>query len=166
MTDELVSARFGDIIGVYRGPTKHYGIYISDRSVVHYAPYIDQFDQYHYIRKTTLDRFLHGKASYFICIFPQIGTINRISTQNIPLPAWLTRLKLWELFQQNPNYRIYTPHQTVQRALSKVGEREYSPSIGNCENFVVWCKTGITETSQVKYLLDLLPNIPAVLSVN
>lgn len=166
MADELVSARFGDIIGVYRGPTKHYGVYINHHSVVHYAPYIDQFDQYHYIRKTTLDRFLHGKASYFICIFPKTMKIKSIDTPTPPLTPWLTILKLWGLFQQNPNYKIYTPHQTVQRALSKVGERNFSPSICNCENFVVWCKTGITETSQVKYLLELLPNAPAVLSVN
>jgi hypothetical protein len=169
MADEVVSASFGDIIGVYRGPTKHYGVYINDHSVVHYAPYIDEFEKYHYIRETTLDRFLHGKTGYFICIFPETNENEPIDVLAAPfrsLTLLIDRLKLLELIRQSPYYRIYSPRQTAQRALSKVGEREYSPSISNCEHFVVWCKTGITETSKVKCLLGLLPNVPAVLSIN
>lgn len=167
MTDEVVSARFGDVIGVYRGPTKHYGVYVNDDSVVHYAPYVDEFEKNHYIRETTMDRFLHGRNRYFICVFPKTdgdGQIDVKSGRFASLAPFSDRIKFLRWFEQCPSCRLLSPQQTAQRALSKVGERDYNPSISNCENFVIWCKTGICETSQVKSLLNLIPNLEAVLA--
>ncbi len=164
MTDEVVSARFGDVIGVYRGPTKHYGIYVNNHSVIHYAPYVDEFDRYYYIRETTLDRFLHGRSNYFLCVFPEVdgdGQIDIRSGRFASLVPFCSRIKLLQLFDQIPGCRLLSPQQTAHRALSRVGEREYTSAIGNCENFVIWCKTGICETATVKALLGLLPNLDA-----
>ena len=33
------------------------------------------------------------------------------------------------------------PDTVVQRARSKLGADEYSPSANNCEHFAMWCKT-------------------------
>lgn len=33
-------------------------------------------------------------------------------------------------------------HEVLQRAMSRLGEREYDPFTNNCEHFARWCKTG------------------------
>jgi Lecithin retinol acyltransferase len=38
---------------------------------------------------------------------------------------------------------------TVQRALSRVGERRYSLSGNNCEHFASWCATGVAVSQQI-----------------
>lgn len=38
----------------------------------------------------------------------------------------------------------------ITRAESRIGEESYHLFGNNCEHFVVWCKTGIPESSQVK----------------
>lgn len=37
----------------------------------------------------------------------------------------------------------------IERAMSKIGEDGYSVFGNNCEHFVVWCKTGEAQSSQV-----------------
>lgn len=47
----------------------------------------------------------------------------------------------------------YNGEQTVERARSRLGETEYNLIFNNCEHFAVWCKTGISDSSQVNNVL-------------
>ena len=46
--------------------------------------------------------------------------------------------------------REYPPDSVVQRALSRVGEKEYNVLSNNCEHFATWCKCGNHRCDQVK----------------
>ena len=41
------------------------------------------------------------------------------------------------------------PQQVLQRARSRLDEREYHPLMNNCEHFASWCKTGWEHCSQI-----------------
>jgi hypothetical protein len=45
--------------------------------------------------------------------------------------------------------------ETLFRAESCLGERDYSLLANNCEHFAVWCKTGRHESQQIDHLLGL-----------
>ena len=164
MMYDVATPRFGDIICVYRGPTKHFGVYVNDYSVIHYAPYVDEFANYRCIRETTLDHFVHSKHDYYVCIFPRIdqqaGRLNIAAAPYgtiLPLPRLM---RLSEFFLEHRDCSLYSPEETAERALSKVGDRAYDDTTSNCEHFVVWCKTGICDKPQVKTLISLLPIVP------
>ena len=50
---------------------------------------------------------------------------------------------------------IYTPEETVDRAISRLVEQEYNLAFNNCEHFAIWCKTGISKSYQVDGLLKV-----------
>ncbi len=50
----------------------------------------------------------------------------------------------------------YIPNVVVERAESRLGERKYNLLFNNCEHFASWCKTGVSESQQVK---DFVPVI-------
>ena len=54
------------------------------------------------------------------------------------------------------DYRIYLPQETVNRAISRVGEDKYNLLFNNCEHFAIWCKTGVSESYQVKRVINTL----------
>ncbi len=39
----------------------------------------------------------------------------------------------------------------MSRAFSRLGEKQYSLFMNNCEHFATWCKTGKAESRQVEY---------------
>ena len=47
-------------------------------------------------------------------------------------------------------YTFYSEEDTVKRAYSRLGEKDYNLIFNNCEHFAVWCKTGISDSEQVK----------------
>ena len=53
----------------------------------------------------------------------------------------------------------YIPDVVVERAKSRLGEREYNLLFNNCEHFVSWCKTGVSDSKQVKDFLPLIGNL-------
>ena len=38
----------------------------------------------------------------------------------------------------------------------QLGEKEYNLVTNNCEHFAIWCKTGVSESSQVDKVLQLI----------
>ena len=44
----------------------------------------------------------------------------------------------------------YVPEVVVSRAESRLGEAEYSLFFNNCEHFATWCKTGISDSKQIR----------------
>jgi len=65
--------------------------------------------------------------------------------------------------QGNPVYVVeygegfgYIADAVVEKAESRLGEQEYNLLFNNCEHFASWCKTGVSESSQVKNFLPLV----------
>ena len=47
----------------------------------------------------------------------------------------------------------------VERAESRLGEHKYNLLFNNCEHFASWCKTGVSESQQVKDFVPLVHNL-------
>ena len=43
----------------------------------------------------------------------------------------------------------FRPADVISRARSKLGEKQYNLVANNCEHFAIWCKTGVSYSSQV-----------------
>ena len=55
-----------------------------------------------------------------------------------------------------PEGFCFIPDVVVARAQSRLGENKYNLLFNNCEHFATWCKTGISDSKQVK---DFIPVI-------
>lgn len=63
-------ARFGDVISVNRGIYRHFGIYLSNNTVIHYASRHGNLGGSASIHATSLRSFLSGARGYEVCVFP------------------------------------------------------------------------------------------------
>lgn len=50
----------------------------------------------------------------------------------------------------------FVPNVVVSRAESRLGEENYNLLFNNCEHFATWCKTGISDSKQIR---DFVPAI-------
>ena len=58
------------------------------------------------------------------------------------------------------NYRTcFISDVVVQRAESRLGEKNYNLLFNNCEHFATWCKTGVSESRQVKNFIPVIANL-------
>lgn len=53
----------------------------------------------------------------------------------------------------------YIAETTLRRAESRLGEREYNLLFNNCEHFATWCKTGISDSRQIRKFAPLLATL-------
>ena len=60
------------------------------------------------------------------------------------------------LLRNSNYYHLYTPEETVRRAESRLGERNYNIATNNCEHFAIWCKTGNSESTQVENFIQMI----------
>lgn len=58
--------------------------------------------------------------------------------------------------REYPQGFCFIPDIVVQRAETRLGEKKYNLLFNNCEHFATWCKTGISDSLQVK---DFVPII-------
>lgn len=147
-----VQAQYGDIIGVVRasGAYEHYGIYLSDTCVVHYAVPITQTIGHATVHATSLRNFLRQDTEYFVLDFPRpYQPPVRIGNQGSVPHTESVSEELARHLQQQYGYHLYTPEETVARARSRLGETSYNILTNNCEHFVIWCKTGVSESLQI-----------------
>ena len=75
----------------------------------------------------------------------------------------IERTDLATFSQGNPIYVAeysdgfgYIPDAVVERAESRLGEQEYNLLFNNCEHFASWCKTGVSDSRQVRNFLPLV----------
>ncbi len=118
--------RRGDIIcknsayGLYQ----HYGVYIGDGEVIHFAGEKGQEidPELADIRKTTIKEFLNGETLYIVR--------ERKDSSLVP----------------------FSEDEIVKRALSRVGRQKgkYDLVFNNCEHFAYWCRFGIKKSQQVE----------------
>lgn len=98
--------------------------------------------------------FLHGIEYFAICEFPK--EYGRPTEWEQPSPVSsvvMPQEKLWRLLERGRKareYRRYSPHETVRRAKSKLGQGGYLTS----EHFAMWCKTGIAESHELESIRD------------
>jgi hypothetical protein len=159
-TSPKKSAQYGDVIGVRRIGYKHFGVYLNDDCIIHYASPTGDFGKNICIHETTLKKFLDGADSYFVCKFPETyGKPSEIAIAALSISSFAVQwAKLFKLLK-GMNYHLYSPSETVQRAKSRIGENKYSLIFNNCEHFAIWCKTGISESHQVNDILGELPTV-------
>jgi hypothetical protein len=160
----------GTVIGVDRGLYKHYGIYAGSGSIIHYASATGDFGYAMGVRKTGVKHFLAGTREFFVCEFPNSHGKPREQKKNADIFSALTSsltggglfggnenplsaiIAIYELFKKI-NYKLYSPAETLRRAKSRLGESSYNLVFNNCEHFVVWCKTGVSESHQVNTVI-------------
>ena len=142
----------GDIVGVDRYLSQHYAVYIGNGAVIHYAGANGYFEDDICIREAPFPDFLDGATEYFICQFSNRHKAPKKQYQEVfsSLPNGNDLLDIFK----GVDYHLFTPEETVERAYSRLGEREYDLISNNCEHFAIWCKTNISESWQVKALLE------------
>jgi len=161
--EEGTEAEYGDIIGVDRFFYKHYGVYVGDQAVIHYARINEELLEKSVIHQTDLETFLNGASRYFICKFPDTyGEPDMINIHSATLgslyaPQWMS---FYEYIKRE-RYHLYSPEETVRRAMGRMAEEKYDLAFNNCEHFAIWCKTGISESHQVNKVLSLIPLLKA-----
>lgn len=135
---------YGDVIfckrklGIYR----HFGIYIGNQYVIHFAPESGDIGDTAVVHRTTLKLFADGDEVY-VMDFPE---------------HYQSRSLLKTLVKMN-DYQLQTPRQTVERARSLLGQKGvkdkgYELLFNNCEHFAIWCKTNVAESKQVSTFVD------------
>lgn len=50
----------------------------------------------------------------------------------------------------------FIPEIVIQRAKSRLGEQKYNLLFNNCEHFATWCKTGISDSQQIRDFAPLI----------
>ena len=151
---------YGDVIGVVRKKAitiyEHYGVYIGNGHVIHYSGSDTDFNGRVCVRIDTLKNFLNDDDDYFVLYFDKVGTMPRKIQVKTEFNLNNVNYDNWKYLIARHDYRLYSPQETVKRALSRVGEDKYNLLLNNCEHFAVWCKTGVSESYQVKRVLGNL----------
>lgn len=163
----------GDILGITRAAGyEHYAVYIGDNRVIHFAAAEGDFGEAA-VREAPLSDFLDGQREFFVLDFSCIG--KRPTKKAHGSPSVLTPLhevgakvirEAIDNAVSEPDdldiQQIFTPEETVARAMSVIGanelsfEQDYDLVFNNCEHFAIWCKTGVHKSYQVENILRLL----------
>ncbi len=147
-----VSLNKGDILAVTRkgGLYRHYGVYIGDNKVIHYAAENGDFSGRISIHEASLSEFQDGAMLVYVLDFPDDGelpTKRGFYGDDAKLQHY--RESLFFSIIRTADYHLYSPEETVERARERMGEDKYSLPFNNCEHFAIWCKTGVKESHQV-----------------
>lgn len=150
--EQKSAPNYGDVIYVQRIGYKHFGIYIGDNKVIHYA---HDSENKLCIHETNMDSFMDGDTELYACNFPEsYGRPSPIQINCLLATPQFNLLGLWLKNNKKSDYHLYSPADTVRRARQRLGEMEYNLIINNCEHFALWCKTGIKESHQVNDIID------------
>lgn len=161
----------GDILCVRRlGETvEHYGVFIDQEHVIHYAPSEGEFGFDMSIRETSLGDFLLDEKIYYICLFPEDYEEDAEETdglEDLKEGAVTERRTVLKNFfsewgwSKEEEYILFSPEETVERARARLGESNYNVLTNNCEHFALWCKTNISESWQIKNFIEQLCKLP------
>ena len=86
-----------------------------------------------------------------------IKSIKETKELNNPFSFFASLFDESEDFSQLPDYHIYSPFETIQRAKERIGEEDYNLINNNCECYALFCKIGINKSTQTQSLKQL-PN--------
>ena len=119
----------GDIIRVYTGRYYHFGIYIGDNTVIHFAgpdPRTLTDASKAKIRKDSLDHFSMNK--------------------NLEVRDYSIEEKI----------RKRSPKKVIEEATSQIGNAGYDIIYNNCEHFVNKCVFGVAYSTQIDEMRESL----------
>ena len=154
----------GDVVGVVRKKSmnlyEHYAVYIGDGKVVHYSGTGNDFKGEIRVQLDTLKYFLKDDENYFVLYFDKTFTSPRKIQVKTSFNWNDVNFDNQLCITNGKTYKIYSDKETVERAFSRVGETKYNLLLNNCEHFAIWCKTGVSESYQVKRVLNTLINSP------
>lgn len=152
----------GVVIGVNRGLYDHYGILVEDTQVIHYTGEDSDMTGEVRIKSTSIEQFLKGETHFWMLHIPTKAALrrtlerrwesvlHRLKQQGINVPSPLVSVAV-DFFLKG--YVLCTPEDTVERAVSRLGEKQYNIALRNCEHFAIWCKTGMSASTQVEGLM-------------
>lgn len=115
------------------------------------------------VRKTHLKKFLAGQRTYHVLDFEFLSTILKpsfVNKQTTRRKRGILRIKknILKLIKRK-RILIACPEKTILRALSRIGESDYTIFGNNCEHFAFWCKLGVKVSFQVNSWLDFFGNV-------
>lgn len=142
----------GDVIGVSRnGLYEHYGIYLGNGRVIHYCGEGNDFGGRVTVHEAPFSEFIKESKSCFAVWFDD--------GRPVKLQQATTFLFCGSNDYYENNYKIrrtvFSAEETVRRARGRLGEEKYNLVTNNCEHFAMWCKTGVSDSSQVKQFIRL-----------
>lgn len=150
----------GDVIGVVRKKAlnmyEHYAVYLGEGKVVHYSGTGADFGGRICVHVDTLVDFLKDDDDYFVLFFHKSFVSPRKIQVKTSFNMNDVSLDYQLCLKKGNEYKLYSPKETMERALSRVGEDKYNLLLNNCEHFAVWCKTGVSESYQVKRAINSL----------
>ena len=119
--------KIGDHLVVNRLLYTHHGIYVGSGKVIHYNGSPGNIHNA-IVEETTLENFKKVKVlnNDFDC----------------------------EIYIKSEKDSKFKSKEIVQRANSRLGERNYNLFFNNCESFCNWCINGASESNQVKAILN------------
>jgi hypothetical protein len=50
----------------------------------------------------------------------------------------------------------------INRAMSRLGEQKYNLLFNNCEHFATWCKTGVSDSKQIREFIPVITQFNTV----
>ena len=135
---------YGDVVCVEGGLLKRYGIWTGENFIL----YGEDSRGKNRVHEESFRDFLSGAEHFAICEFPK--KYGRPTQWEQPVSSVvMPQDKIWRILEwgrKARQYRRYSPHETVSRAQSKLGEGGYLTS----EHFAMWCKTGIAESHELE----------------
>lgn len=154
----------GDVVGVVRKKAlnmyEHYAVYIGDGQVIHYAGNGEDFKGRVCVKVDTIKNFLKDDDNYFVLYFDRAYAVPRKIQVRTTFNMNDLNMDNMLVFPKGKKMTIYSPEETVKRAESRLGEDKYNLVMNNCEHFAIWCKTGISESYQVKRAFKAFIKLP------
>ena len=139
---------------------KHFGVYVGDDKVVHFAPnrsgkyYTQMSDDETIIHEIDINDFIGNSERCFTQNFPQnqkeLELILKVKHKSKSFIA-----KIMADFDRS-GYQFFSQEEVVNRARNEIGRKGYNVLWNNCEHFAVWCKTNVVYSNQVEHLYNLL----------
>ncbi|ESK41255.1 hypothetical protein P256_00244 [Acinetobacter nectaris CIP 110549] len=163
----------GDILRIYREEEFisywHWGVYVGDSQVIHFSNAKSDTSSDNEIINTHLKKFFRNAKKFQVVDFSPKGYKEKYITKDIKIDPWnrfisnpsLGLSGIMDLYDKISgrnvsDYKIYSPKEVVERARSRLGEKNYSLLTNNCEHFAVWCKTGVKGSKQVEGILETI----------
>jgi hypothetical protein len=149
----------GDHIFVRRlgGLYSHHGIDCGDGSVIHYWGDASWSTR---VVRSEVHRFAGG-GKIETRPYSEVAALLDAHTTGSPPPRavsswsrdWNRAIDRLRGLPEGP-FDLST-EAVMQRAETRLGEDRYDFTINNCEHFATWCKTGVSESSQVESIWRL-----------